>query len=291
MSNAPSEFLLLNRLLRLYPVKALRDEFQITGSSQADLIDEVLANNTASGITKFCFDSFNYTKQHVYIFDLDKSFTAHTFNDADFPYDVKQKAVTQNGGITFYCLPEIVYKVVLQDPYESGIITFYQPLKVTVEKKTLIIQFTILEKNPNSYFESGRYIHGKRLLDEATLKNNILIYFQKNYYTTVCDINRGVKHLWQSDEIDSKYVKFKKDKSTTTETMDEDETYKKNYPTEYADMMNRPLGKTIIKYLMDDGNLCENFSVDPGKGEISFSRYPISVNQVENVINKILSNN
>ena len=281
---------LLGRLLSLFPVKLLREEFEVSGSSQNQLIQEVLENNTPETITNFAFDSFDLTKQHVHISCFLRDFDLTFLNENEFPYTI-HKQIRADDGIIIYCLPIVNYAVRLDDPYSKEILQFVQPLKITIENKKLILQFTILEKDIKALYPVERFINSKRDIDESFIKSQIIDYFSSQYLLVNCDLNKGIKHLWNTDVIDSRFVKFKKDKSTTTEAMDEDETYKKNYPVEFADMMKRPLSRTILTYMGDDDELCENFVVDPSKGEINFSKFPKSETQVQNVLTKILTNN
>ena len=119
----------------------------------------------------------------------------------------------------------------------------------------------------------------------------IVKHLSSEYVISTYDINKGIKHLWEKDKIDSRYAKWKKDKSTTTETMDEDYTLKKHYHAIYLDLIKSPLNKMVFKYLLGDGVFCDHFSADPSSGQISIPLYPGNANQITNVINEILANN
>ncbi len=84
---------------------------------------------------------------------------------------------------------------------------------------------------------------------------------------------------------------MEKNRSTTTETMDESYTLKSQYPEVFQTIINAPLNKTIFKYLNDDELLPEHFTIDPSVGLISLPTFPKQLNQHQNVVREILSNN
>ncbi|PRY10328.1 hypothetical protein CLV24_11456 [Pontibacter ummariensis] len=289
MSSTESE-ILNRRLLKLFPVKLLKEEFQVTASTQPELIDTLVYGNTDHTLREFAFDKIDCTKQHVYIYTLNRAFDSGSFSARDFPIEVLRSVRTSNGWV-LHCLPKITHNVVLIEPFETRTIDFYQPIKITLDGNRLILQFTILEKNLKAHFERNRCVYSKRMLEESAIKDEILNHFGRNYQVDVCDMNRGVKYLWDNGLLDGKALKFKRAKSTATVTMDEEETYKEVYPEEYRETMKDPLHRTVLKYKVQDDELCDLFTIDPSKGEISFNKYPLTANQIQNVISKILANN
>jgi len=143
----------------------------------------------------------------------------------------------------------------------------------------------------SSHFADNRaVVKVDKVNDESIVIETINQHFN-GLMPSVCDLNRGIKHLWDDDIVDSKYAKWKKNRSTTTETMDENYTLKNQYPVIYQDLINSPLRKMIFKYLPDDEQLPDHFTIDPGNGQISIPLYPNNENQNKNVVTEIISNN
>jgi len=181
---------------------------------------------------------------------------------------------------------------VVLDPPEDITLNFYQPFFVTLKQKCLIIQATILEKNFSSYYPNRRVVDVKKVNgEEEYVIPKILSFFAHRYSIEICDLNKGIKQLWAKDIIDSQYIKYKRNRSVSTETMDENYTLKQQYPDLYEAITSTPINKTIFKYLGKDQLLPDHFTADPSKGELSVSLFPIHIKQVPNVIDKVLSGN
>ena len=281
---------LLHRTLKQLPVKILRDTWDIKGQSQDDLINGLIASNKEDALFSFFFDNFNYTKQHIYIYQLDHAFNLPKFNQKNFPYVLEQAKIIP-GGIEFFCLPLVTYTGTLISPYEKKQIQFYQPLKITLENDLIIFQFTILEKNLSAYLPASRLVKTHRDLDEDYFRQEINNYISSQYIIEICDLNKGVKHLLRNNVIGLRFVKYKKSKSTTTETMDEDNTFREAYPGDFDKMMKEPLMKALMQYLTKDDKFPHLFTVDSSLGQLGFSTYPQNVNQINNVTTTILSKN
>jgi hypothetical protein len=283
---------LLRRLLKLYPVKVVKHHFDPENSGQADMIAEIVANNTEATIKAFAYSNHNYTKQHIFLYRLNQQFNINTFNRRDFPFEIVNETIT-DGGYRFKLLPLVDFNVVIKAvDYEDATIKFIQPVTVYVKNHDLIIQTTIMEKNISSYFPANqRVIDVKKENSEDFIIGQLLNYWNNQNIVNQNDINRGVKHLWENNLIDSKFAKWKKDRSTTTESMDEEYTLKDQYPDVYQNLMRSPLNKTVFKYKGDDDDFPKHFTADPSDGTLNFATYPETQNQIENVISKILSNN
>jgi hypothetical protein len=282
---------LLHRLLRLYPIKVVKEFFNITGNSQTAVIEDVINSNTPRSIKIFALEHFNHTKQHIYIYALDSGYSVRRFNQDELPFDIIHETHL-NSIRSFYSLPKVKFSVVLSNPVTEEEIHFYQPTCISFSGSYLIIQVTIMEKKIDTYFDPGRKLYEvNKLVDENDNIKEILEYLSNSYMVEVADLNRGIKLLWENDLIDSKHVKYKKSRSTATEAMDENYTLKTQYPEVYNDLVNSPLNRTVFKYLIDDELMCDHFSIDPINGQLSIPLYPGNNNQIWNVINEILANN
>lgn len=280
---------LLKRLIKLFPVKLLKDDFNIKLFSD-DLINNIVDNNPPQIVKNFAYSNLNYTKQHVYIYELNGNKNHMSFIPDDFPFEVINHN-SDGDNLTIMISPIVDFNVILSQPYEEAIIQFHQPGRIKLTADHLIFQTTMLEKNLKTYFDGNRKVLDvEKQNDEQSTLKEIIDFFEISS-TAICDINRGVKYLWENDLIDSKYAKWKKARSTTTEAMDENYTLKSQYPDIYEDIMGRPLKKTIFKYLNEDEELPDHFTVDPTIGQLSVPLYSKNINQIQNVINEILSNN
>lgn len=282
-----SEAQVLYRLLKLFPVKLVKEYFQINKSGEA-LYGDVLDGNIPSVIYDFAYSNLDRTKQHIYIFDIDNR-DANVSLDG-FPFEIVNNRDVD--GVKYLIInPLINYNTVLGSPFEQVVINFHQPIKLEITNKHLIFYVTIVEKNIRNYVEEGRKVYNVEKSNDEFEVIETITDFWVSKTPRLCDLNKGLKKMWDDDIIDCKYAQWKKSKSTTTETMDENYTLKSQYLEVYQGIVTAPLKKTIFKYLPDDGNMPEHFTADPGIGQISIPLYPKSLNQNQNVVKKILSNN
>ncbi|HSZ72886.1 MAG TPA: hypothetical protein VK750_09425 [Cytophagaceae bacterium] len=280
------------RLLKLYPVKTLKDHFDLPGKS-SEVIEGILNQFKAKDIHEFSALNIDYTRQHVYIFNIEKSFKASSFNTTNFPLRVIQQTNTTSD-YSIVCLPEIEFKISVIRPFEERILKFYQPLKISVINSHLIVQITTLEKNLSDHCEVGKkVVETTRVNDENYLLDSIKsVFINQGYNITKCDLHKGIKKLWDDNIIDSKYLKTKNSKSTNTVAMDENYTVREVYPQEYNQIKNNPILKTLFRYKGKNVDyFCDSFSIDPSQGHLSVTSFPESVHQIKNIINEILKNN
>jgi hypothetical protein len=285
---------LLKRLLKLYPVKSLKDNFTLENKKQDEIIDEIVESNTEKAISKFAVQNFNLSKQHIYVFThgMGNGFkTLQSSFIANVPIETTKTATET----TFYYFLKLPFTVIITNPIETKDLYFHWPCKVTIDKTHLYIQFIIIEKNVNSYFDKNRkVIDSERKLDENNFVDHVIksLNLAQSAKIHICDLNKGVKKLWDTDVIDSKYVKFKKSKSTSTEAMDESYTVKKQYPDVYEGLINAPLGKTIFKFINDvNQEFCDHFTIEPNDGKISIPIFPDELKHVDNVVKQIIQHN
>lgn len=286
--NAPLE--LHKRLLKLYPVKIVKDHFEPEGATQAEMIPEIVNNNNLNTIKQFALDNHNYSKQHIYFFKLNRNFVRRDFNLNNLDLPLEEEIIIE-GGYNFKFLPQIDYNVVLGNPTEESTLKFYQPVMVRVKDSILTISTTIMEKNLEYYYGNRKVYEANKAHGEDYLIKLISQHFETFYDVSPLDLNRGIKQLWEDDLIDSKYVRWKKSHSTTTEQMDEEYTLKQKYPDIYNQLIQSPLNRTIFKNITDNEDICSHFTIDPSKGFLTISIYPDNLEQTSNVINKILVNN
>lgn len=280
---------LMKRLLHLLPVQYIKDEFELTGNAE-NVIDDVTGAQTQATIKDFVFKNYAVTRQNIYIYELNGNFSRQGFNAANFPFTV-ENARTLQGEFIFHCLPKTKFQVYLSNPVVSTELNFYHPVTIKIFNRRLIIHFTKLVKNISHYFAEDRVARkASQENTEEEILMEILAFFNP-YHPQPLDINVGVKHLWDIDDVDSYKFQHRKAFSSATEVMDGTMTFKEQYPAEYQQIIQTPLVKTVFKYLLDDGYLCKEFTTDPEKGQISINQFSQDLNQVNNVVSKILGNN
>jgi hypothetical protein len=280
------------RLLRLFPVKSLKDSFATTSSKQDDILNEIIDSSNLDVLKTFVFNNFSFSRQHIYVYTHNIPYKEILKLQSNFfPYDCFRKTQTKDS-VEFFYFYDLAYKVILTNPLEETELSFIWPFKIVIKENSLIFYFTILEKNINSYYPIERpVVDSERLVEEEQILNAIISYLNSMGSVQICDLNKGIKKLWDSDIIDSKYVKWKKSKSTTTEAMDESYTLKRQYPDVYENLLNSPLNKTVFKYIKDGEDFCDHFTIEPSEGKISIPIFPKQLNQISNVIEKIVEFN
>lgn len=286
MPNAARD--LKKRLLHLFPLKTIKDYFNVKGNFE-DVIEE-LSVKTMDTLIQFSLDNSNITRQNISLFTLDSNFTRNEIDDT-FPFKIEKES-HGHGEYTFLCLPKTTFSVYLSNPVEKEDLIFYQPVIIRLSGKSMIIHFTKLEKSVASYYEYNREAKKATVINtQESILALILNYLSESYTIEPADFNKGIKKLWHVDDIDCFKIQSQNPFSVKVETMNGDLTFKEKYPEEYERIILTPLNSAQWKYLKDDEYLCEGFTADPSAGQISITKSPKNVNQVTNVISKILAGN
>jgi len=283
---------LSRRLLKLYPVDIVKQSFGKKGY-QKELIRDVVSSKSTNDILDFAHDSLDYTKQHIYIFSFDKPFKEKGLDRKKIPISLHSEESIIDG-VKFNCFSKVEYDVINieEKSYTEEKLYFLQPISITANEKHLIVQFTKLEKDIGSFFtKSIKAFTKSQKNHETEIIPQLKDYFNAHCKLTVCDLNKGIKAIWDADIVDAKQPSWKDDYSTDTKTMDEDYTFKSKYPVQYKAMLRAPLYKTVFKYIKPDNAFVTRFTIDPLKGFISTSVQSKTNKQISNVITSILSNN
>jgi len=284
---------ILKRLLKQFPIVKLREYFSIDVTGQDHVIrDILLKSNNINDIFLFSEANFEYCKQHVYVFEYSGVLPSDLkLNDTNYSYS----SILNNKNTLTYFLP-VSFKVF--DLKTSAVINldFLWPVRVQyytepISKTPLILpKTTILEKRLNDNL-NDRVNLGKDF-DEKKLINKLIIELGSNGVNLEpVDLSKGIKTLLSTDVIDFTSVKFKKAKSVTTETMDEEYTIKQNYTEAYNQIMNSPLEKSTCKFLSKNEDSLPYFRTEPQIGMIGFSLFSPTLISVDNVVNLIINNN
>lgn len=275
------------RLLQAFSVNDLREVFSIDSSirMQKDVIYNILKGNNEKNIIKLLFTNYNLLKQHIYFYDIQGTVPKELFYKHPFLYDVITKS--RNHKIYYFIFKENfgIYNVEINQIQN---ITFNRPVKVEIKGTNAIISINILERDISSIIKAkavsvNRKSNDNDILNSLTTNNKSIFFIKK-------DLNKGIKYLWQNDFIDAYKVKFKKSKSTSSETMDEDHLIKKQMPELYNEIMKSPLDTTVFKYLKND-DFVKHFTANPRDGILSFNTFPTSKNGIDTVVKLIVQNN
>ncbi|RZK33296.1 MAG: hypothetical protein EOO61_15565 [Hymenobacter sp.] len=257
------------------------------------MLPEIAANYSAAAIRDFVVDKIGMTKQHNYFFRLGSKFNRSKLERKDLPMEVISE-LHKDGNYIFFCLPVVEYDLALFPPGTQFTMQLYQPTRIVVSGKDVVIQTTILERSASSYMDvpkDQRLIEILRRNTEEVYIQKILDIFRKSNTIGILDLNKGVKAIWAGNSIDATSVSYRGDKALTTQSMDEKCTVKNDMPDTYKDIVKRPLSKTIFRPLNEKEQFSRNFTVDPSKGILRTSTYPEHPDQTWNIINAILRNN
>ncbi len=283
----------LARLLRLYPVDALREFWEVSGKPSKDEFVEIVAKNIAEDeIAEFCRTHHGRTKQRVILF-RNKAEDVAGFGDpllsGQAPVFVQR---SQNSIEEFYLI-EFAYRAIVGGPpWNETTINFAWPIRVTVDLEYVRVTFTIVEKNVSTYLDGDlRAVGVKKDVDEEAVVGMLFGALESPDTIERLDMNKGVKALWEGGEFDAEVSKFKASKSTRTETMDTKCLLRRDSPEEYANAMEAPLLRTVFETLKAELNYPPLFSADPSAGELVVTRYSEDGDEVDNVVRAILSAN
>ncbi|HEV8238116.1 MAG TPA: hypothetical protein VGS57_01965 [Thermoanaerobaculia bacterium] len=258
------------RLLDLYPLEQLRQYFDLPTGTKAQVIEAILGSRDGGEVDAFIITHHLTTKHHVHL---------HRCSDVtvrDLPEGLlddgrllaSDPARTSRSWFYLLDLPYVVY---LADPLEKKAVDYLWPVHVTCGRNSLELRFTIMEKNLAAQYEPGRVIRSIKDLDEAMVE---ILVFDSLGLSDVHpeDLNEGVKALWDEGLIDAPAVQFKKARATTRQVMDGNYLVKRDDPSLYDDLRDKPLLATTFKWMGDSIGL-DHFTVDPTKGIVSFRTF------------------
>lgn len=291
INNSPKKA--YSRAVKLFPAKQVKDFFNIETRSVNEGLEAATEKVNKDTIETFISANIAFTRQHVYIFDLDHDATAGRINNIDFPYEQISDDFV-NGWRQIVLMPIVIYNAIIEDEEISREeLHCAQPIAIRFRGRKMAIHVTVLERNPSSFINlpKEQILRISKEGDESELVNSIVESVNTSIGCNPCDLTRGIKILMNNDIVDGTSVKHRKEKSISHEVMDEDYTIKKEYPHIFAEMMNNPLESTSCKYLLDDGVFPRRFSATPESGSLVFYTYPGDENQVSNVVDAIISNN
>lgn len=277
--------ILLFRLLKAFPVKVLKQYFEISELRQDNLIKKIINNFSKNQIIDFSFANFGYLKQHIYIVSPNKEIKS---NWIPLPPNYINDTLTEDKK-AHNLLFTTVYDVFNSTKNIKENVHFYVPVQIRKFEKYLILSVNILERSLSNLEGDNLVLLNKRL-DEQTYIEAIKESLPKGITFVESDLNKGIKSLWKDDYVDAAYVKFKKSKSTSTEAMDETNTLKVIYPEIYKKIMESPIDKEVLSVLHEKVAI-KRFSIEPCRGKISINRFPETSTAIVELVDLILLKN
>lgn len=275
------------RLIKVFSVSALKEVFNLNEykEKQAELLERVIETTSVTIINQTVFNNFSLLKQHVYLFDF-LGIIADSWLD-NHPYFHSKNKISSSHSVYNLLFP-VTIEFFNKTSRTIQNIQFIIPVQINKKNTKLIIHINILERDVSAIIED-KVISTTRDFNDDTILNSI-IQSANPARLTKSDLNKGIKKLWENDEVDAFKVKFKKSKSTSMEIMDEDKLLKRDMPAVYNELIKTPLIQTTFKVLKQN-NLLNYFVVDPTKGVFYFSIYPQHHNGINDLIDLVLTNN
>jgi len=280
-----SEIEILKRALEKFPVAYLKDHFDLN-MSKDQLINHVILTSGETVVRDFIYNNFGMLKQHVYLFELNNAIPSG-FNFRGLT--IYSDTTTTSGTRIIYTSYYTEHSVYNFATDTKDTIKFLVPCKIVINRNRLAIHLNIQENQPSSYFSDKVRSLGKTIDDKHILEN-IKGLLPSGTSVTSLDLNRGLKYLWEHDEIDGRFVGRRENESHVNETMDEDKLFKVTYPDKYNEVKTKVLTKLNFRSL-NSSILISKFVTKPVEGFVSFNIFPQTITSIDDIIDLILQHN
>jgi hypothetical protein len=270
----------IRHLLELFPVKAIKQHWQKERGKKESIAATVASKYSKADILRFVDELLSCSKQHIYIFN-------HNGAIKEIP-DVESgemEAISDVGTVGTY-LMWCDYIVLLDGPMERKTVKFLWPIRIELTKEHVVIRLVILEKDISAHFPGRTVYTSKKNLEDADVLQFLIGAFQKPL--PEADLNKGIKELWAKDTVDCTRTQYKRPLSTVTEVMDQSRGIKKHNPELYKALVGCPLYKSLFVIESKEFSTARDFSIDPSRGSIAFSKYTEVRGDTDNVIREIL---
>ena len=279
---------LLDRLIKGFSVSSLKNVYNLEESKgrQYELIRYIIKNNSEQSIKDVFFDNFSLLKQHVYVYDGHGVFMDGWLDKHPSLYSTQKVSKS-----------EIIYNFLFLTTFSfynmsKGVpqnLEFYNPVQIIQKGNKLIIHINILERDLKSIVDDI-ITTANRDFNDLKILESIMEFLPQTIYLSPLDVNRGIKTLWDEDEIDALRVKFTNSKSISSDSMHERLLVKRDYPDKYKEIIEAPLSSTSFEVLIKD-DLIRFFSTDPSRGTFNFVQFPTVRYGINELINLVLKNN
>ena len=191
--------------------------------------------------------------------------------------------VVELEGVQAHFLIRLVHSVILHEPLEETTESFLWPMWVDVTPRYVVVRFVVVEKNLKTYLDRA-YSLGRKNVNEKAILDQLVSHFDMN----AADLHERVKELWAEDFMDAYEIKFKRPRSTATETMDEQLGIKQHHRDLYDYVQTATLFRTTFKTFPGVVGRSMPFHVDPARGTIDFPCYSDHERGSDFVVNEVL---
>lgn len=279
---------LLKRLIKAFSVNALKEVFNLVEPKgrQADFINQIVQSNSEKIIKDTLFRNFSLLKQHVYTYDCKGTFSSDWLLKHPSLYSTFD--ITKSHKI-YNLLYLTTFEFYNKTKAYTQEIQFYTPVQVVQKGTKLIVHVNILERDISTIIED-KVVRTNRDVNDDVILEDISKSLPLTVSITRADLNRGIKKLWDDDEIDALNVKYNNARSISSENMNEQYLVKAEYPEKYAVLIKTPLSHTTFKVLKAK-NLINFFKVDPTRGTFSFAVFPQNQAGINELIDLVLKHN
>jgi hypothetical protein len=274
-------------LLGLFPLKTLKSRWPKAKGSKDAISGNLSNKQNTDEIVAFVDEYLACCKQHVYVFSRDRKIEKPPkigSPEGEKALETGEDKV-RSALYLFWC----EYTVVLGDPMERRKIKFLWPVRLELAKETVIFRFVVLEKNIASHFEGRTYYTAQKAIDEETVLEAFFDAWGGPLNST--DLNKGIKELWKTGNIDCTRTQYKRPLSTVTETMDEARGIRQYNKELYETLATSPLFNSQFVVTSKEFSTVSAFSIDPSKGRVAFPRYTEESGDTDHVIREILKHN
>lgn len=280
------------RLLQLFP-KATLDSFPaaINKKNKTEMVEAVVDSATTDDINGFVRDRFGRLHQHTHIFEPDDRIVAALDEAVPFGATLLESPATVRGEQhRTYILP-LDYNLILGNPLEERTIRFPWPFKIVAAPDHCRIHFTIMAKDIRAHMKDDRPV--EKVTQQPT-RHELLRVLPSALdldYMTPLDLNKGIKDLWENNDIfDARNVKHKRVRATSKDVMDGSYTVKRDDPVLFRELMGRPLFETAF-VLWPEHQFTKYFLANPTKGILSFRCYSEKSGNIDEFVRRILGVN
>jgi hypothetical protein len=270
----------IQRLLELFPASSLKQDWDYLKGRKEELCAAIAKEGDHKKIRSFVISNFARCKQHSYIFgprDDDQPGPEMNFPDAD--------GLGQDSEGRLVYLGIAKYTVLLNDPFSKEELELLWPMRIEYRDKATIVSFVVLERDVTFLFD--RQTINVRRHDE---EKDVILGVESLGYEAI-DLNKGIKALWAGDSMDAFKTRFKKARSTTTESMDKERGIKETEPQLYEQMRKLPMFETMFRIDNGEKHSVRVFQINPTGGVIRMTRYTEGAGDSDELINEILAKN
>jgi hypothetical protein len=277
------------RLLDLFPVSSVREYWPKLSGHKGDLIRLVAENQPHEDIIEFVQEHIAYCKQHIYFYAHEGGFAKSP--NLNLPGTVLASSWKEQPWQKHLFLTRYHYTVVLRENVTVIEIPFIWPFTIEYTAEYLIVRFVIMEKSVSSYLDGKSFFKAEKSIEEDGILNAIIGVSEGDEVPKMLDFNKGIKHLWETDVVDAKRVRFLTGISSSLEVMNKGKLVKKHFRKQYNEAMKCPLLKSHFITNKADGIVDLDFTADPNNGFVGFGKFLDGKGDAEYVVREILRHN